>query len=97
MQFKGTQGNWRVEQDKDFPTLHNIWGDSKNSFFKNGILIARTCFAPSSEANALLISKAPLLLEALTNLSNAISEGNMEALHEWNFNSKALIKQSTEL
>ena len=53
-ELKITQGEWTFENDKEFPTLHNIWSDEK-SFFTNGTLIARTCYAPLSEHNAKLI------------------------------------------
>ncbi|QIY92200.1 hypothetical protein [Chryseobacterium gallinarum] len=64
MEFKGTKGKWRIEKDYKFPTLHNIWSDQE-SILNNGTLIARTCYAPLSESNALLISKAPEMLEML--------------------------------
>ena len=44
--------------------LHTIWSSDEI------LLIARTCFAPSSEPNAYLIAAAPALLDALTKLAN---------------------------
>lgn len=58
-EFKGTKGEWVIQQDSQYPTLHGIWSKGPNTY------IARTCFAPSSEANAKLIAAAPDLLEAL--------------------------------
>ena len=70
MEFKGTPGKWFYEQDKEYPTLHNIWSESHDSIFTNGILIARTCYAPRSLANAQLIAHAPEMLEAMQSFVN---------------------------
>lgn len=92
MEFKGTKGKWTIEKDKEYSTLHNIWSDAE-SILVSGTLIARTCYAPLSEANAQLISKAPELLDALYELVCAF-ENN--ALKNVDF-AKALIKEATEL
>jgi len=63
MEKKFTEGNWIVKQNQEFPTLHEIWsGDNKGEI---PTFIAKTCYAPRSEANANLISAAPDLLEQL--------------------------------
>ena len=58
-----TPGPWRIAVDRDYP-LHLIWTDegTPNS---PGTLIARTCYAFDSEANARLIASAPALYRAL--------------------------------
>ena len=63
---KHTKGPWTAERGYDdqgqiHPTLHTIWSEGT-------LLIARTCFAPASEANARLIAAAPELLEACKRL-----------------------------
>lgn len=79
MQFKGTKGSWSYEQDKEYPTLHNIWSDADNKILRNGILIGRTCYAPRSKANAQLIAHAPELLEMINELYQLLEENQGEA------------------
>jgi hypothetical protein len=62
-------GPWTVEEATilegeplAYP-LHTIWTD-------RSVLVARTCFAPASEANARLIAAAPDLLKALRDLQH---------------------------
>jgi hypothetical protein len=47
-----------------------------------GILVARTCFAPSSLANAQLIAAAPDLYEALLRVWDDIDDETMPATAE---------------
>ena len=63
-----TDGKWKVVQDETYPTLHQIWNNSNSGDIPT--FIARTCYAPKSEANAKLIAAAPDMLEALQNLEN---------------------------
>lgn len=52
-----TPGPWTIERHVEHEALHTIWSDRT-------LLVARTCFAPNSAANALLIAAAPDLLDA---------------------------------
>lgn len=61
-EFKGTKGKWEVSEANDNSGLHYI-----QSSFRNA-LVARTCYMPLSKANALLISKAPEMLEMLKSI-----------------------------
>ena len=68
-----TPGPWRAAAF-DIEELHTIWS-AKDAPIP-GILIARTCFAPASEANAALIARAPTLaaeVEALKAEKSALS------------------------
>lgn len=97
-EFKGTQGEWRFEQNKEFPTLHEIWSSEK-SIFKNGTLIARTCYAPLSKFNSLLISKALEMLSLLSDILETIDYEEMDADNKAHYKVKLtkLIKEATEL
>lgn len=91
-EFKGTQGKWYCNKNKKHPTLHHILSSEADDTFYDGTLIAKTCYAPLSEYNALLISKAPEMLFLLKDLLsdkglNDVSRREVELL----------IKQATEL
>lgn len=62
-----TPGPWEVQTDALETKLHTIW-HRRDGF----ILVARTCFAPNSEANARIIAAAPRLLEALQRLADFV-------------------------
>ena len=79
MEFKGTKGKWKVEQNKEYPTLHLIFSDNTDNIFESGTLVAKTCYAPQSEYNALLISKAPEMLEMLVQCKEWIENCNQYA------------------
>ena len=86
-EFKGTKGKWEVSENSS--TLSTI---DKKDFI--------TCwvFPPEKEeaqANALLISKAPEMLEMLEELisANPMHDG----WHEKILKAKQLIKESTQL
>ncbi len=91
MKNKFTQGEWCVVKDSTYPTLHQIW----NKTFQGNIptYIARTCYAPRSEANAKLIAAAPDLLEATIGLVNSLPIGFNNEYVQY---AKAAIKKATE-
>ena len=62
-----TPGPWRVAAF-DVEELHTIWS-AKDAPIPS-ILIARTCFAPASEANAALIARAPAMASELALLAD---------------------------
>jgi len=84
---KHTPAPWEIREDTQYP-LHGIWAN--NSKFPT--YIARTCFAPNSEANAKLIAAAPELLEALKKIANTSSDAP-EAMRVI---AKQAIKKATE-
>lgn len=94
-EFKGTKGKWTFERDQEYPTLHNIWSNEESTLEK-GTLIASTCYAILSEANALLISKAPEMLEMLQYM---LDNGFCIDKHGEDLRVKvsSLIKQATEI
>lgn len=69
MKNKFTEGNWKIKQDTSFPTLHQIWNDVNSEDAPT--YIARTCYAPKSEANAKLIASAPEMLDQLIESNKA--------------------------
>ena len=78
MNNKHTDGDWKVIQDETYPTLHQIWTDVNSDDMPT--YIARTCYAPRSEANAKLMAASPKMLEALQNLEN---DDNSIPYHAW--------------
>lgn len=75
LETKHTDGNWKVLPDETFPTLHQIWNDSNSDDIPT--YIARTCYAPKSEANAKLIAAAPELLEACQRAFQVLESENI--------------------
>lgn len=57
--FKGTPGEWVVEELNDGSGLHAIFSSKSNT------LVGRTCYYPQSENNARLMSLAPKMLAAM--------------------------------
>ena len=76
--FKGTKGKWRVYPSKGF----------SNEFYICDV----DCVFGEQEANALLISKAPEMLEFIINVFNTMPNGSV--IQE---KAKQLIKEATEL
>lgn len=97
-EFKGSKGNWSVEQCKEFETLHLIWSTSEKSILDNGTLIARTCYAPLSKANAQLIAHAPQMLEILKQIDYTLSvHGKVDAGTNMHIRLSELIQQATTI
>ncbi len=65
-QFKGTKGNWEYTTTNWDDKEIEIWGAERNH------PIAKMIECDNTIANALLISKAPEMLEMLIRLSNEI-------------------------
>ena len=84
MEFKGTKGKWKLSHDSMTIIDENELPISKQSGRVN---------LKNWEANALLISKAPEMLEML----NLLLEGK-DSIPEWKKEkAKQLIKEATEL
>ena len=75
METKFTEGNWIVKQNQEFPTLHEIWSGENRGEVPT--FIAKTCYAPRSEANANLISAAPDLFEACERALQVLNDENI--------------------
>lgn len=94
MEFKGTKGKWKFVHTNQHQTEKNEW-HSVVQIPKIAISITNTKFLSKqeTEANALLISKAPEMLEIL----KIILEGKCD-IPEWKKEmAKQLIKETTEL
>lgn len=86
MEFKGTKGRWYVS--KAYKTINDEKGFGIAQ--ENGIRNSNEW-----DANALLISKAPEMLEMLIDIVNANNKGNLEHLNFYQI--EQLIKEATEL
>lgn len=101
MEFKGTKGEWKVIGGWDengngcFPTvlIHGSEGQYKSSYGRNGITIncSHDQKIESLTANAILISKAPEMLDMLQYLwSQDLLKDKQTEVYE-------LIKQATTI
>lgn len=98
MEFKGTKGKWELStaasggisidsiDPKDGLNFEvcEVWGINNDMVHSE-----------ESKANALLISKAPEILEMLIDIVNANNKGNLEHLNFYQI--EQLIKEATEL
>ena len=85
MEFKGTKGNWEVSVSNEYTGDYSIKT-------KNG---ATTSF--ENEANALLISKAPEMLNMLKTTSNCLWMLNTKGTNELAEEIDKLIEEATEI
>lgn len=92
MEFKGTKGKWK------------LFGKKKSKIIiQNGVQIDLICKVDDDKLNcehnynALLISKAPEMLEFLNQLSYACENGFIQDLQELGESAKKLIKEATEI
>ena len=90
MEKKFSKGKWSVEEDTSYNGIHLIWCESELSHIPK--LVARTCFATDSIANAKLIAAAPEMLDILSTIEN----DNLE-IPDWLWKRiKDVIKKATE-
>jgi hypothetical protein len=85
MEFKGTKGNWEVSVSNEYTGDYSIKT-------KNG---ATNSF--ENEANALLISKAPEMLNMLKTTSNCLWMLNTKGTNELAEEIDKLIEEATEI
>lgn len=83
MEFKGTKGNWNIMNASSIGVPFIIINDNDETIFQ--------CYTEESEANSLLISKAPEMLEMLKRLIQP--DLDISDLIE----AENLIKEATEL
>lgn len=85
MKFKGTKGKWKVLHDR----VATLEGE---------ITICKIeQYNEEDEADALLISKAPEMLEMLENINEyLLADGSLKA-HSYQGEVEKLIKEATEL
>lgn len=92
MEFKGTKGKWEVSKNNTFGRQMIDLGDFKGSidvWYHNGDTITKQ----EAKANALLISKAPEMLEMLEYLHDRLGTAFTQEKQEI----EQLIKEATEL
>jgi hypothetical protein len=84
MEFKGTKGKWRITQENEVGIL--ISGFNPVSDI---LTVHRYGFTKEENANALLISKAPEMLEMLKDIKDCLGSDKREQVEQ-------LIKEATE-
>lgn len=93
-EFKGTKGKWKVNRQDDI----FIETDDKSEKSNVCLMLANGIYDYEKwHYNALLISKAPEMLEFLTQLQYACENGLIQDLEELGESTKELIKSATEL
>jgi hypothetical protein len=88
MEFKGTKGKWNTFNDRV---------EQRGQFTDYVICRFEPRMSRESEANALLISKAPEMLEMLKTTSNCLWMLNTKGTNELAEEIDKLIEESTEI
>lgn len=98
-EFKGTKGKWNYD-DGDNSSIDMVLDDnstisvSRHDRYGDGLVGSRE----EMQANALLISKAPEMLEMLNKINITISiHGKIDSETELHYQLNKLIKEATEL
>jgi len=86
-EFKGTNGKWKVWQKEGLPIVGSLSGVSLFIVSKSSETSPH-----HYDANALLISKAPEMLEMLINISKGFDDSKKHLIVN---KAKQLIKEST--
>lgn len=89
MEFKGTKDKWRLEQSLFYDTDKIILSDTK-------CICRVTIDGEEAKSNALLISKAPEMLEMLKKVLEINKHHNFNG-HLINEQIEQLIKEATEI
>ena len=84
-EFKGTKGKWIVFSNAKYSDVVKIKSDKGSPTFRE------------NEANALLISKAPEMLEMLIKIEDILNYDTIEGNSPIQENIYKLIKEATEL
>ncbi len=95
MEFKGTKGKWEVMDASRFAVPFIVFNDNDETIFQ----CYNTKQGNDAQANALLISKAPEMLEMLKNyladLNNIIPSSDAQRSRIYDI--EQLIKEATEI
>lgn len=83
-EFKGTKGKWVYDYEQE------------SILSENGYIIA-DIFPIGQEANALLISKAPEMLDFINRISGEMLRNDFVLDEKWYEQAQQLIKEATEL
>jgi hypothetical protein len=95
-EFKGTKGKWYVSGGDKYATIQSTGMDEKIAVTHPTIATINSTFLDIEEfrANALLISKAPEMLEMLAKISKGFNDDEKHLIVS---KARQLIKQSTDL
>lgn len=94
MEFKGTKGNWKLAENE-----YGYYTSVRNLDDSRKVCTSRVNNQIESNANLLLISKAPEMVEMLKEMFDEWCETGIgeNKLSEYMLKSKKLIKEATEL
>ena len=99
-QFKGTKGKWIIDHEESGYNKHHVLATPISRIDPSYPIITGLCDIygddEEAKANALLISKAPEMLEMLEKLVERLEENDLGKLHAVT-KAKQLIKEATEI
>jgi hypothetical protein len=93
MEFKGTKGRWKLAENE-----YGYYTSVRNLDDTRKVCVSRVNNQIESNANLLLISKAPEMLDMLNELIHAFEGENLHGFQEERLSeANQLIKEATEL
>lgn len=100
-EFKGTKGIWKTKKDENSNGWIGVETDNNElsvTVYPNKVSDKRGTFSIETQSNALLISKAPELLEMLKDVEDLLEAYPSESeMHLKASEIRNLIKEATEL
>jgi hypothetical protein len=99
MEFKGTKGKWELKKNEYGYNTSVFTDNSQNPNPFRTICVSRVNDQEQNNANLLLISKAPEMLEMLKDLCNVIScyEQQTASISNNKLKAEQLIKEATQI
>jgi hypothetical protein len=92
MEFKGTKGNWKLAENE-----YGYYTSVRNLDDSRKVCTSRVNNQIESNANLLLISKAPEMLDFINRISGEMLRSDFVLNEKWYEQARQLIKEATEL
>jgi hypothetical protein len=92
MEFKGTKGNWKLAENE-----YGYYTSVRNLDDSRKVCTSRVNNQIETNANLLLISKAPEMLDFINRISGEMLRSDFVLNEKWYEQARQLIKEATEL
>jgi hypothetical protein len=97
MEFKGTKGKWELKKNEYGYNTSVFTDNSQNPNPFRTICVSRVNDQEQNNANLLLISKSPELLDFIRRISGEMLRNDFVLSEKWYEQAMQLVKESTEI